>query len=93
MAVSVRAEALVHTETATVTKERAAKPESTRTGEAVLYEVQPSTDCRRQSGGGKEGRTNAVCLWNKNEKTVPHGLYPCCTNHGRKLHSKVIGKI
>jgi len=72
VAVSIHAETLLHPETATVSRERAAKPGSTRAGAAVPYTAQPRTDA-----GGKrwwEGRIDAVCSRKeRTEKAVPHG--------------------
>lgn len=69
MAFGIRTETPVHTETAAVNQERAAKPRSMRTGAAVC-----AVQSRAQHRLGWEGRTDAVCSWKKrNEKTAPHG--------------------
>ena len=73
MAVSTRAETLLHTETATVNRERAAKPGSMRTGEAVCAVQSTAKHRLQEAEQWWEERIDAACSWKKrNEKTVPH---------------------
>lgn len=74
MAVSIRAETLLHTETAIVNGERAAKPGSMRTGEAVCAAQSTATHRLQEAEQWWERTIDEICSWKKrNEKTVPHG--------------------
>lgn len=73
MAVSICAETLLCTETATVNRENAAKSGSMRTGEAVCAVQSTAKHRLQEAERWWEERIDTVCSWEKrSEKAVPH---------------------